>query len=558
MNILLYNPDNQVTKNYMPHLWMFVLQAVTPPGHKVFLIDGNAQEMTEEGIAAFVRENEIELAGIGAMTRMAARAYRMADAIRAAGAKVVMGGPHVTEVPDEPIGLTDEPRHADAVALGEADEVWPRIVRDAAAGNLQEVYQPVDENGQEVKPSLQDYPQIPWESMDLRQFDLVAKLPSWSRYIIQKTTSEWKSLYLVPIESGRGCPYGCDFCTVTGFFGDSIRFRSDQSVVDEILRLKARAKAEGGKVGVFFIDDNFAINVKRTKSLLRAMIDQDAKVAWVAQISMNLLKDEELVDLIKESGGRWIFMGLESIDAANLKEVNKGFNKPAKYGEVLDRLASRGIYSITSFIFGMDGDRPGVARQTLAAIEAWPPGLPVYGLLTPYPATPLYDRLLEQGRLTRPKHWLEFLPFQMAFSPENITIKQAEAEIHEAWSESYSAKSTAHALKQIAHRPFHERALMFGARLAFRGIYFPQMTKRHWMGVLWQNRASFVRILADGFREYWKHRQGGTASAEPLRQPAPQPPRAERAEAVPSDLNSAPPAPVAIRREEARLVSARD
>ena len=519
MNILLYNPDNQVTKNYMPHLWMFVLQAVTPPGHKVFLIDGNAQRMTEAGIAKFVRDNDIELAGIGAMTRMAARAYRMADAIRAAGAKVVMGGPHVTEVPDEPIGRDGEPRHADAVALGEADELWPRIVNDAATGQLKEVYKPVDETtGQEIKPSLEDYPAIPWESMDLRQFDLMAKLPAWARYMLNRTTDEWKSLYLVPIESGRGCPYGCDFCTVTGFFGDSIRFRTNESVVDEILRLKARAKAEKGKVGVFFIDDNFAINVKRTKSLLRAMIDNDACVPWVAQISMNLLKDEELVDLIKQSGGRWIFMGLESIDAGNLKEVNKGFNKPAKYGEVLDRLAKRGIYSITSFIFGMDGDRKGVARETLDAIKTWPPGLPVYGLLTPYPATPLYDRLLQQGRLTRPKHWLDFRPFRMAFSPENVTIEQAEAEVHAAWSESYAAETTERALQQIESRPFHERAVMLGARLAFRGIYFPQMTKRDWLGVVWENRASLLKVISDGFREHRKAQRAKSAKVAPLRQ----------------------------------------
>ena len=163
MNILLYNPDNQVTKNYMPHLWMFVLQALTPPGHRIFLIDGNAQPMTEADIADFVKENDIQLAGIGAMTRMAARAYSMADAIRSAGAKVVMGGPHVTEVPDEPIGRGDEPRHADAVALGEADEIWPQIVNDAEAGKLQEVYMPVDETGCEKKPSLENYPLIPWE-----------------------------------------------------------------------------------------------------------------------------------------------------------------------------------------------------------------------------------------------------------------------------------------------------------------------------------------------------------------------------------------------------------
>ena len=104
MNILLYSPDNGVTRNFMPHLWMFLLKALTPPEHEVYLIDGNAQPMTEAEIARFVRDKNITLAGISAMTRMAARAYRMADAIRGAGAKVVFGGPHVTEVPDEPLG----------------------------------------------------------------------------------------------------------------------------------------------------------------------------------------------------------------------------------------------------------------------------------------------------------------------------------------------------------------------------------------------------------------------------------------------------------------------
>ena len=526
MNILLYNPDNQVTKNYMPHLWMFVLKAVTPPGHNVVLIDGNAQNMTEKGIAEFVRENNIELAGIGAMTRMAARAYRMADAIRGAGAKVVMGGPHVTEVPYEPIGLDGEPRHADAVALGEADYLWPQIVRDAEAGNLKEVYKPVDESGVEVKPSLEDYPRIPWETMDLSQFDLIAKIPAWGRYLMEKAGSTWKSLYVVPIESGRGCPYGCDFCTVTGFFGDSIRFRSNESVVDEILRLKARVKREGGKAGVFFIDDNFAINKKRTKSLLRSMIEHGAQIPWVAQISMNLLKDEELCDLIQESGGRWIFMGLESIDMDSLKDVNKGFNKPDQYRDVLERLASRGIYSITSFIFGMDGDRPGVGQKTLDAIAEWPPGLPVYGLMTPYPATPLYDRLFEQGRLTRPKHWLDFRPFRMAYTPENISIEQAEEEVDMAWKESYSPETTARALRMIEGRPFHERATMFFTRLAFRGIYFPQMTKRHWISLLWNNRESFAKILFEAYELHRRYRRGDPGP------PAPEPKARRAAEKV--------------------------
>src|SRR5437868_13400891 len=102
MKILLYNPDNGVTRNFMPHLWMFLLKALTPPEHEVFLIDGNAQPMTEAEIAEFVRAHDIQLAGISAMTRMAARAYRMADAIRGSGRKVVIGGPHVTQMLEEP------------------------------------------------------------------------------------------------------------------------------------------------------------------------------------------------------------------------------------------------------------------------------------------------------------------------------------------------------------------------------------------------------------------------------------------------------------------------
>lgn len=206
MNILLYNPDNGVTRNFMPHLWMFLLKSLTPPEHQVLLIDGNAQPMNEAELARFVRDNEIELVGIGAMTRMAARAYRAADAMREAGAKVVFGGPHVTEVPDEPLGLSGEPRHADAVALGEADLTWPRIVADAARGELQEVYKPVDAGGVEVKPDLADYPAIPWEEIDLEQFNLIAHIPGPLRMGLKMLGMKWKSLYVVPVESGRGVP----------------------------------------------------------------------------------------------------------------------------------------------------------------------------------------------------------------------------------------------------------------------------------------------------------------------------------------------------------------
>src|SRR5512143_1768589 len=176
MKILLYNPDNGVTRNFMPHLWMFLLQSLTPAGHEVLLIDGNAQPMDESQIAQYVREQKIGLVGIGAMTRMIAKAYRIADAIRATGVPVVMGGPHVTELADEALGRDGGPRHADAVALGEADATWPQIVNDAVRGELKEIYAPVDSTGQESKPSLKEYPAIPWQSIDLNQFNLVPKI----------------------------------------------------------------------------------------------------------------------------------------------------------------------------------------------------------------------------------------------------------------------------------------------------------------------------------------------------------------------------------------------
>src|SRR5436309_4904638 len=297
------------------------------------------------------------------------------------------------------------------------------------------------------------------------------------RPLMRRVSNGWGNTYLIPIETGRGCPYGCEFCTVTGFFGDSIRFRTNESVVSELLRLKARARRERGQVAVFFIDDNLAINMKRTKSLLRDIIAAGAQLPWVAQISANLLRDEELVDLIAESGGKWVFIGMEAIDPANMADVNKNFSKPSEYGAVLERLARRDIYAITSFIFGMDNDAPGVAERTLKEIRTWPPGLPVFGQLTPFPATPLYDRLEKAGRLSRPKHWLDFAPFVMAHAPLKMTIEEARLETSRAWTSPYSPERNAEVGEALRDKHIRCRSRHLLARFCFRGLYFPQVIK---------------------------------------------------------------------------------
>lgn len=503
MHILLYVPDNQVTRNFLPQLWPFILRQCTPPGHQVTIMDGNAVHSTPGELVQYIQENQVRLVGMGFMTRMAQKAYAMADAIRQdTDALVVMGGPHVTEIPDEPLGKNGTPRYADAVVLGEADTLWAEVVRDVEHGTLQPVYQPETKGGKDIKPSLADYPVVHWDEMDLSLFDLMRFVPDFVHKLLKRLGVGYEKCYVIPIESGRGCPYGCEFCTVTGFFGDSIRFRENESVISELLQLKAMAKKQNALVSVFFVDDNFAINPRRTKALLREMIRQDACLPWTGQISINLLKDPELVELISQSGARWIFLGLESVDPVSLKAARKEFNKPQEYVTVLENLARHDVYAITSFIYGLDGDAPGVGARTVEAIQNWPPGLPVFGLLTPYPATPLYDRLKAEGRLSRPQHWLDFKAFKSALLPKNISPEEAEAAVLFSWSNCYNPTSFQKTQKwMLEHRKgFSHQLTLFISRLLFRGIYLPQKSPWAWIKLLASNYWAIGSLIRSGLR----------------------------------------------------------
>jgi hypothetical protein len=183
--------------------------------------------------------------------------------------------------------------------------------------------------------------------------------------------------------------------------------------------------------------------------------------------------------------------------------VKKGFNKPGEYAAVLERLAQRNVYAITSFIFGMDNDTTGVAERTLQEIRNWPPGLPIFGLLTPLPATPLYQRLETAGRLTRPKHWQEFIPFAMAHTPLKMTIAQAHAEVKYGWANSYSAEAIGKAVDSLADKSLGYRINIFIARICFRGIYFPQMGRLAWLRVITQNRRTIFKLVKEGF-DAWR------------------------------------------------------
>ena len=501
MHILLHVPDNQITHNFLPQLWPFLLRSLTPAEHQVTIIDGNVVHWGEREIVEFIRSNRVDLVGMGFMTRMAQKAYRLGQAIRTeTSVPVVFGGPHVTALPEEPLGGAGEPQCADAVAIGEADRLWPQVIEDVAHGRLKKIYRGGEAEG---KPTLADYPIIPWGQVDLTLFNLMRRVPGGLRRLLKRMSVPYENAYLFPVESGRGCPYGCDFCTVTGFFGDELRFRSNESVINELLLIKSIGRRDKALVSVFFIDDNLAINRKRIKSLLREMIERDACLPWVGQISINLLRDEELVELIAASGGRWIFAGLESMEAESLKAAGKNFNRPAEYRATLDLLARNNVYAITSFIVGMEGDRPGISDRIAEELAIWPPGLPVFGLLTPFPATPLYDRLEKQQRLTRPKHWLDFHPFEITFLPKHLSPEQAKNEVRNAWRKAYHPSAFWRSQKWMRanRKPFGQQLTVFISRLLFRGIYFPQMTRWSWVRLLGRNIVTIASLVRSGLRE---------------------------------------------------------
>jgi hypothetical protein len=199
--------------------------------------------------------------------------------------------------------------------------------------------------------------------------------------------------------------------------------------------------------------------------------------------------------------------------------VRKGFNKPAEYKAILECLARHDLSAITSFIFGMDSDRPGVAQQTLRVIRSWPPVLPVFGLLTPYPSTPLYDKLAATGRLTHPKHWLDFKPFTMEFSPLGISAEQAEEEVRQAWESSYNPAAIASAIGWLESKSLADRLIHLIGCLAFRGIYFPQMKKRQWVRLLIQNRRPILHLIAQALEMKLKPQPNEPFSIE-TQQPA--------------------------------------
>lgn len=318
-------------------------------------------------------------------TYTARRAYQIASEYRRRGVPVVMGGFHPTLLPEE------AERFAEAIVIGEAEEIWPEVIDDLRHGSLRKRYQ------SEQQPSLD-------------RIRLDRSIYGKKRY-----------LPLGLVETGRGCRFPCEFCAIQSFFRRTHRSRPVDAVIAELESLQHRSKL------FFFVDDNFAGSLATCKELLSAM--QGLKIRWVTQLSINAVHDEELLELLARSGCRGVLIGFESLDQQNLKAMGKGFNTMhGGYRVALDNLRRHRIRVYGTFIFGYDQDTPDSFGQAVDFALEQRLYIAAFNHLTPFPGTPLYARLQEEGRLLFDHWWLDpayrynDLPFRPAqLSPQQVT-----------------------------------------------------------------------------------------------------------------------------------------
>jgi radical SAM superfamily enzyme YgiQ (UPF0313 family) len=353
-----------------------LLAALTPPGHTITIV--------EEAIETDDINQDVDLVGITVLTEYALRAYQIGDAYRKKGVKVVMGGIHPTIVPDEAL------EHADAVVVGEAEGVWAKLVSDAASGQMQRIYRA------DKTTALEGLP-IPRRDL----------LPG----------SHYQGRVPMPIgvETSRGCPYDCEFCCIGQSLGSQYRVRPVQEVIAEIESIDSPH--------LFFVDDALALNRDSAKKLFTEMIPLGKR--WLAQGTVSLAEDPELLGLMKRAGCLGLLVGFESVQKDTQDEVSKIRNLKVGYYEAMHRFHNEGFGILGCFVFGFDFENKDVFDQTLEFIMKSHMDCVQLRILTPYPGTRLYKRLISEDRLFVHDWWLHgYPPDTLLYQPQGMTADE--------------------------------------------------------------------------------------------------------------------------------------
>lgn len=329
-------------------------------------------------------------------TYTARRAYQIASEYRRRGVPVVMGGFHPTLVQDEAL------RFADAIVIGESESVWHEVIDDLRHKTLQRRYQ--------------------GEQGELARISVDRRLFTGKRY-----------LPIGLIETGRGCRFPCEFCAIQTFFDRTYRSRPASDVIRELVDLKKQKKL------FFFVDDNFAGDIKAGKALLPEL--EDLKLRWITQLSINAAHDEAFVHQLARSGCRGVLIGFESLNQDNLRQMNKGFNTmKTGYTGALENLRRHGIAVYGTFVFGYDYDTTDSFSEAVEFALEQDMYVSAFNHLTPFPGTPLYQRLEDDRRLRFPAWWLDasYRYNELPFIPNKLTPDEITRGCIEARRRFYS------------------------------------------------------------------------------------------------------------------------
>jgi radical SAM superfamily enzyme YgiQ (UPF0313 family) len=413
------------SKKYFSYLLAIpLLISLTPETHEIRVFDENIGDIDFEWGA--------DLIGISVRTMYAQRAYHIADRFRQHGVKTVLGGIHPSMCTEEALD------HCDAVVIGEAENVWQKLLLDAEAGCMKRTY---NAEG----PA-----------------DLTANaVPDRSKLARSRYFSDI-------VQTTKGCPFECEFCSVHVYDGQRIRHKSIDQVIDEIKDIQE----SGGKYkkkSVFFADDNIIANKKFAEKLFRAL--KPYQLNWSCQASINIAKEDDLLRLMKESGCGAILVGLESISQQNLSAMGKKINLKTDYHEAIAKIQSHEILVHGSFIVGYDFDTPAAFDELIEFIETSNLLMPLINILTPFPGTKLFRRLEKEGRILH-KNWKEYDSKTVVYRPATMTPEELAAQYRRVIRRVYSFDSIYRKLKHFWQIDFWKQSnrvdlIKFRFRLLF-------------------------------------------------------------------------------------------
>lgn len=413
------NPIKQ-RRLHLPGLTLPMLAAVTPEHCSVRLINETVEEIPYD--------EAYDLVGITGMGSGIVRGWQIGDEFRRRGVKVVIGG-IAASLADPDWTL----KHADTLVIGEAEDIWPEVVRDFEAGEMKPIYK------------MRQPPEI--KSLPKPRYDLMNK----------SKLGVWR-----PVQATRGCPFTCSFCSITSFFKGRYRKRP----IDQVIRDVRSAKRSGSRY-IAMIDDNIGVDWDYAAGLFEALIPEN--IIWMSQCSLHIAEVPEMLKLAHRSGCRLLSFGIESISETSLAQINKEWNAPSRYYSAVETIRAHGIDVSTEMMIGLDGDDASVFERTYEFITQAKISVPRVHILTPIPGTPLYDQLSKEGRMIS-HDFDRYSGGQVVYQPRNISPDDLQRGYWNLYERLFTWPNIFHRLKgNRAGLSLFMRAVVLAINLHYRG-----------------------------------------------------------------------------------------